>query len=165
MGTLTVSVTESLDITVGGVEHSFTTSDTTADLDIASVGGYFSQTLSIPTTGTMTQVLKFGSAASVGVIKASDFKYMRFHNAGSNPVTVQLSDATNDKQINYKLLAKETIYFTSLNFDCNSSTATASADVIQGTSNITSVGAAADEVRMMASTGASDVNIFVAYAV
>jgi len=164
MATLTLSLTEALDITVGGEEHSFTTSDTSADLDITGVTGYFSQTLSIPTTSGMTQVVKFAAAASIGTLVAGDFKYMRFHNAGSNAVILQLSDSTNNKQVNYKMLAKETIYFTSLTFDCNSSTTSAAAVVIQGTSNVSTVGATADEVRMLAVGGAATVNVFVAHA-
>ena len=136
------------------------------DLEITDVDAYSAQTLVISTA--FKQIAKFenGATPGMGLYDKQKIKYIRIRpTTASRTLTVQLSDATNDKQINYKLLAKETIYFTSLNFDCNSSTATASADVIQGTSNITSVGAAADEVRMMASTGASDVNIFVAYAV
>jgi len=55
------------------------------------------------------------------------------------------------------------MYFTSLVFDCNSSTTTASADVVQGTQNVTALAATADEVQLKADTAACSVDILIAY--
>ena len=164
MAEVTVVFTETLDIEVGGTTHVFTTEDGTDDLNITGVNGFLKQTINIPTTGTMTQVLKFGSSSAIGQVNASNFKYMRFHNAGNTNVTVQLSDSTNNKQINHLLIPKQVIFFTSLTFDNNASTTGAADDVIQGTSNITGLSATADEVRMISASSANDVDIFVAYA-
>ena len=162
MGTLKLSITENINITYGGYEYNYTTSGDSDDLEITNVDAYQAQTLSIPTA--FTQVAKFGSTLGMGSYKASDFKYMRFRNTdGSNFVTLQLSDSTNNKQVNYKILPGEAMYFTSLVFDCNSSTTTAAATVTQGTSNVAGLSATADEVQIKADTAACNVDILIAY--
>ena len=100
----------------------------------------------------------------MGEYKTAKFKYMRFRNTdSSNFITLQLSDATTNKQVNYKILANEAMYFTNLNFDCNSSTTIAAADVVQGTPNITTIASTADEVQLKANSAACNVDILIAY--
>jgi len=162
MGTLTLSITENINVSSGGYEFNYTTSGTSDDLNIANVDAFTNTTLSIPTA--FTQVAKFGSTLGMGIYKASDFKYMRFRNTdSSNFVTLQLSDATANKQVNYKILPGEAMYFTTLAFDCNSSTTTASADVVQGTQNVTGLAATADEVQIKSSSGTVSVDTLIAY--
>ena len=113
MGKLTLSITENINITYGGFQYNYTTGGTSDDLEINNVDAYTVQTLEIPTS--FTQVATFGSTLGMGAYKASDFKYMRFRNThGSNFVTLQLSDSTTNKQVNYKILAGEAMYFTTL---------------------------------------------------
>jgi len=164
MGTLTLSITENINVSSGGYEFNYTTSGTSDDLNLANVDAFTNTTLSIPTS--FVQVAKFASGATVGMglYDSAKIKYMRFRNAdSSNFVTLQLSDATANKQVNYKILAGEAMYFTSLVFDCNSSTTTAAADVVQGTQNVTGLAATADEVQLKADTAACNVDILVAY--
>jgi hypothetical protein len=164
MADLTLNITETLDLEVGGTPHVFTTSDGTDDLNVSGINGYLAQTISIPTTAGLTQVIKFGSTSAIGQVNASNFKYMRFYNAGNTNVTVQLSDSTANKQINFLMVPNQPLFFTSLNFDNNSSTSTASDDVIQGTSNVSGTSATADEVRMISASSANNVDVFVAYS-
>tara|TARA_R100000734_G_C3264096_1_gene61915 strand:+ start:88 stop:582 length:495 start_codon:yes stop_codon:yes gene_type:complete len=162
MGKLTLSITENIDLTYGGYQYNYTTSAITDDLEINNVDAYTAQTLLIPTS--FTQVAKFGSTLGMGVYKTSDFKYMRFRNThASNFITLQLSDSTSNKQVNYKVLAGEAIYFTSLAFDCNSSTTSASLAVTQGTPNVTGLAATADEVQIKADSSSINVDILIAY--
>ena len=162
MGKLTLSITENIDITYGGFQYNYTTVGGSDDLEINNVDAYTAQTLLRPTS--FTQVAKFGSTLGMGLYKASDFKYMRFRNtAASNFVTLQLSDSTSNKQVNYKILAGEAIYFTSLVFDCNSSTTAAASDVVQGTPNVTGLSATADEVQLKADSAGCNVDILIAY--
>jgi hypothetical protein len=162
MGTLTLSITENINVSSGGYEYNYTTSGTSDDLNIANVDAFTDTTLSIGTA--FAQVATFGSSLGMGAYKASDFKYMRFRNTdGSNFVTLQLSDASQNKQVNYKILPGEVVYFTSLVFDCNSSTTTAASDVVQGTSNVAGLTATADEVQLKADTAACAVDILIAY--
>ena len=164
MGTLKLSITEEIDITYGGYSYNYTTSGSSDDLEIAAVDAYQAQTLSIPTS--FTQVAKFASGATpgMGLYDSAKFKYMRFRNTdSSNFVTLQLSDSTNNKQVNHKILAGEAMYFTTLVFDCNSSTTAAAATVTQGTPNVTGLAATADEVQLKADTAACSVDILIAY--
>jgi hypothetical protein len=164
MGTLTLSITENINLSYGGYEYNYTTSGTSDDLNIADVDAYNIQTLSVPTA--FTQVAKFSSGATpgMGLYDSAKVKYMRFRNTdSSNFITLQLSDATTNKQVNYKLLAGEAMYFTTLVFDCNASTSTASKDVVQGTPNVTALAATADEVLLKADTAAVSVDILIAY--
>jgi hypothetical protein len=55
------------------------------------------------------------------------------------------------------------MYFTSLAFDCNSSTSEPAADVVQGTQNVTTLAATADEVQIKSSSGTVSVDTLVAY--
>lgn len=162
MGVLTLSITENINISSGGYEFNYTTSAASDDLNIADVDAFTNTTLSIPTS--FTQVAKFGSTLGMGSYKASDFKYMRFRNTdSSNFVTLQLSDATANKQVNYKILPGQAVYFTSLVFDCNSSTTTAASDVVQGTSNVAGLTATADEVQLKSNSAPCSVEILIAY--
>ena len=164
MGTLKLSITENINITYGGFEYNYTTSGSSDDLEIANVDAYQAQTLSIPTS--FTQVAKFGSTLGMGVYKTSDFKYMRFRNTdSSNFVTLQLSDSTNNKQVNYKILAGEAMYFTTLVFDNNAPALGGgnTLSVTQGTPNVTALAATADEVQIKADTAAVNVDILIAY--
>ena len=89
---------------------------------------------------------------------------MRFRNThSSSTLTLQLSDATSNKQVNYKIAAGEAMYFTSLVFDCNSSTTVAAEDVVQGTQNVTALAATADEVQIKSSSGNVSVDTLIAY--
>ena len=100
----------------------------------------------------------------MGLYDSAKFKYMRFMNTDStNFITLQLSDATSNKQVNYKVLAGQAMYFTNLAFECNSSTTAASQDVVQGTSNIAGLTATADEVQLKANSSACNVDILIAY--
>jgi len=164
MGTLTLTITENINISSGGYEFNYTTTDAANDLTIADVDAYQVQTLSIPTS--FTQVAKFSSGATVGMglYDSAKFKYMRFRNTdSSNFVTLQLSDATTNKQVNYKILAGEAMYFTTLAFDCNSSITSAAEDFDQGTQKVTGLTATADEVQIKANSSAVNVDILVAY--
>jgi len=164
MGTLTLSITENINLTNGGYEYNYTTVGTSDDLNIADVDAYTATTLSVPTS--FTQVAKFSSGATVGMglYDSAKFKYMRFMNTDStNFITLQLSDATSNKQVNYKVLAGQAMYFTNLAFECNSSTTAASQDVVQGTSNIAGLTATADEVQLKANSSACNVDILIAY--
>lgn len=164
MGTLTLSITENINVSSGGYEYNYTTSGTSDDLNIANVDAFTNTTLSIPTS--FVQVAKFASGATVGMglYDSAKIKYMRFRNTdSSNFVTLQLSDATTNKQVNHKILAGEAMYFTTLSFDCNSSTTTAAADVVQGTQNVTGLAATADEVQLKADTADCSVDILIAY--
>ena len=120
MGTLTISITENINVSSGGYEFNYTTSGTSDDLNIANVDAFTNTTLNIPTA--FTQVAKFASGATVGMglYDSAKIKYIRFRNTdSSNFVTLQLSDATTNKQVNYKILPGEAIYFNTLVFDCN----------------------------------------------
>jgi len=164
MGTLKLSITENINITYGGYEYNYTTSGGSDDLEIANVDAYQAQTLSIPTA--FTQVAKFASGATqvMGTYDSAKFKYMRFRNThGSSTLTLQLSDSTNNKQVNYKIAAGEAMYFTSLVFDCNALTTEASALVTQGTQNVTALAATADEVQIKSSSGTVSVDTLIAY--
>ena len=164
MGTLTLSITENIDLTYGGFEYNYTTAGTSDDLNIADVDAYNAQTLSIGTG--FTQVAKFSSGATpgMGLYDSAKFKYMRFRNTdASTALTLQLSDATANKQVNYRIAPGEAMYFTSLSFDCNSSTTSAAEDVVQGTQNVTTLSATADEVQIKSASGTVTVDILIAY--
>lgn len=147
--TLTLTVTENLDNAEGGYEYNYTTTETFSDCE-----AYTSTQLSFGTA--FTQFATFGSTLGMGAYKSAKVRYMRFANLDStNFVTIQLSDATANKQVNYKLLAGQVLYFTAVLgsgfvFDVNASTTAASADVVQGTPNVTGLTATADEVQIKA---------------
>ena len=147
--TLTLTVTENIDNAEGGFEYNYTTTETFADCE-----AYTSTQLSFGTA--FTQFATFGSTLGMGAYKSAKVRYMRFVNLDStNFVTIQLSDSTNNKQANYKLLAGQVLYFTAVLGDCfvfdvNASTTAASADVIQGTPVVTGLAATADEVQIKA---------------
>ena len=164
MGTLKLSITEEIDITYGGFTYNYTTSGASDDLEIGDVDAYNAQTLVVGTA--FTQIAKFSSGATqaMGTYDSDNFKYMRFRNThSSSTLTLQLSDSTSNKQVNYKIAAGEAMYFTSLVFDCNSSTTTAAADVVQGTQNVTTLAATADEVQIKSSSGVVSVDTLIAY--
>ena len=159
MATLTLGIKES--VTIGGTVHTFDTTTSSADFDISGVNAMFRQSVNVPTTSGGVQYLKFDSAASAGTLIQSDFKYMRLTNkngAGGNFVTVPLQASSANPCINFKLLANTSIYFTSLVFD------TKDDSISLGTSGVTTLRATANELRMQADSGATDVDIFVAHA-
>ena len=77
MGTLTLSITENINLTNGGYEYNYTTSDTSDDLDITNVDAYTATTLVIGTA--FTQVAKFSSGATpgMGIYDSDNIKYIR----------------------------------------------------------------------------------------
>jgi hypothetical protein len=165
MGNLTLNITENIDISTGGFQYNYTTTGANFDLVIANVDSFNSQTVNIG-DGGFTQVAKFASGATqaMGTYDSAKFKYMRFRNThGSSTLTLQLSDSTTNKQVNYKIAAGEAMYFTSLAFDCNSSTTVAADDVVQGTQNVTTLAATADEVQIKSSSGTVSVDTLIAY--
>ena len=54
MGTLTLSITENINLTNGGYEYNYTTVGTSDDLNIADVDAYTATTLSVPTQSLST---------------------------------------------------------------------------------------------------------------
>ena len=56
MADLTLNITETLDLEVGGVPHVFTTSDADDDLNISGINGYLAQTIKIPTTLSLIHI-------------------------------------------------------------------------------------------------------------
>ena len=164
MGTLKLSITENINVVSGGYQYNYTTTGADFDLEIANVDAFNEQKLNIGTG--FTQVAKFSSGATqaMGTYDSAKFKYMRFRNTHSSAtLTLQLSDATSNKQVNYKIAAGEAMYFTSLVFDCNSSTSAPADDVVQGTQNVTGLTATADEVQMKSSAGTVTVDMLIAY--
>ena len=164
MGNLKLSITENIDVTTGGFQYNYTTTGSDFDLVIANVDAFNAQTIIIGTG--FTQVAKFSSGATqaMGTYDSAKFKYMRFRNThSSGTLTLQLSDSTSDKQVNYKIAAGEAMYFTSLVFDCNSSTSSPADDVVQGTQNVTGLTATADEVQIKGSTSSISVDTLIAY--
>jgi hypothetical protein len=164
MGNLTLNIIENIDVESGGFTYNYDTTGTNFDLVIANVDAYNAQTVNIGTG--FTQVAKFSSGATqaMGTYDSAKFKYMRFRNThGSSTLTLQLSDSTNNKQVNYKIAAGEAMYFTSLSFDCNALTSEASAPVTQGTQNVTGLAATADEVQIKSSSGTVSVDTLIAY--
>jgi len=164
MGNLTLNITENIDVSTGGFQYNYTTTGNNFDLVIPNVDAFNAQTINI--TNAFTQVAKFSSGATqaMGTYDSDKFKYMRFRNThASLTLTLQLSDSTTNKQVNYKIAAGEAMYFTSLVFDCNASTTAASDDVIQGTQNVTGLTATADEVQMKSSSGTVSVDLLIAY--
>jgi len=161
--TLTLTVTENIDNAEGGYEYNYTTTETFADCE-----AYTSTQLSFVHTA-FTQFATFGSALGMGAYKSAKVRYMRFANLdSSNFVTIQLSDATANKQANYKLLAGQVLYFTAVLgsgfvFDVNASTTAASSDVVQGTPNVTGLAATADEVQIKANTGSVILDTIIVY--
>jgi hypothetical protein len=165
MGNLTLNITENIDVSTGGFQYNYTTTGTDFDLVIANVDAFNAQTVKV-VDSAFTQIAKFSSGATqaMGTYDSDNFKYMRFRNThSSSTLTLQLSDSTSNKQVNYKIAAGEAMYFTSLVFDCNSSTTTAAADVVQGTQNVTALAATADEVQIKSSSGVVSVDTLIAY--
>tara|TARA_R100001510_G_C7620738_1_gene181702 strand:+ start:121 stop:624 length:504 start_codon:yes stop_codon:yes gene_type:complete len=165
MGNLTLNITENIDVSTGGFQYNYTTTGANFDLVIANVDSFNAQTVNIGDSA-FTQVAKFSSGATqaMGTYDSAKFKYMRFRNThGSSTLTLQLSDSTTNKQVNYKIAAGEAMYFTSLAFDCNASTSAASDDVVQGTQNVTTLAATADEVQIKSSSGTVSVDTLIAY--
>jgi len=165
MGNLKLSITENIDVTTGGFQYNYTTTGSNFELNISSVDAFNAQTLIVGDSG-FTQVAKFSSGATqaMGTYDSAKFKYMRFRNThASATLTLQLSDATSNKQVNYQIAAGEAMYFTSLVFDCNASTTAASDDVVQGTQNVTTLAATADEVQIKSSSGNVSVDTLIAY--
>ena len=166
MGTLKLSISEEIDITYGGYSYNYTTTGASDDLEIADVDAYQAQTLSIPTS--FTQIAKFSSGATpgMGLYDSAKVKYVRVRNTdNTNFVTLHLSDATANKQVNYKILAGEAMYFTTLVFDNNAPAVSGGGtdDVVQGTQNVTGLAATADEIQLKADTAACNVDILIAY--
>ena len=165
MGNLKLSITENIDVTTGGFQYNYTTTGSNFELNISSVDAFNAQTLIVGDSG-FTQVAKFSSGATqaMGSYDSAKFKYMRFRNThSSSTLTLQLSDATSNKQVNYQIAAGEAMYFTSLVFDCNASTTAASDDAVQGTQNVTTLAATADEVQIKSSSGNVSVDTLIAY--
>ena len=165
MGNLTLNITENIDISTGGFQYNYTTTGTDFDLVIANVDAFNAQTVKV-VDSAFTQIAKFSSGATqaMGTYDSDNFKYMRFRNThSSSTLTLQLSDSTSNKQVNYKIAAGADMYFTRLVFDCNSSTTTAAADVVQGTQNVTTLAATADEVQIKSSSGVVSVDTLIAY--
>jgi len=164
MGNLKLNITENIDVASGGFQYNYTTTGSNFELTIANVDAYNAQTVVLGTA--FIQIAKFSSGATqaMGTYDSAKFKYMRFRNThASATLTLQLSDSTANKQVNYKVAAGEAIYFTSLVFDCNSSTSEPAADVVQGTQNVTGLTATADEVQIKASTTGVSVDTLIAY--
>ena len=169
MGTLTLSVTENINITNGGYEYNYTTSGTSDDLEISDVDAYTATTLVMGTA--FTQVAKFenGATPGMGLYDKQKIKYVRIRpTTASRTLTVQLSDATNNKQANYFCGTGQALYFvhsgtSGLTFDVNSSTTAAAADVVQGTQNVTGLAATADEIQIKSSGASTSVDILIAY--
>ena len=81
------------------------------------------------------------------------------NNDSSNFILVALQDATNNYINNYKLLAGQSMYFTSLSFDA------LDASITLGTLKTgLPFRATADEVMMIADTATCSVSVFLAYA-
>jgi|TARA_R110000796_G_scaffold33855_1_gene87562 hypothetical protein len=164
MGTLKISITENINVSKGGFQYNYTTKGADFDLEIANVDAYNAQTVNVGTG--FTQVAKFASGATqvMGTYDSAKLKYMRFRNThASATLTLQLSDSTTNKQVNHKILAGEAMYFTTLLFDCNSSTTVPATTVTQGTSNLAGLTATADEVQIKASSGTVSVDTLIAY--
>ena len=169
MGTLTLSITENINLTYGGYDYNYTTSATADDLEIADVDAYSAQTLVIGTA--FTQIAKFenGATPGMGLYDKQKVKYIRIRpTTASRTLTVQLSDATNNKQANYFCGTGQAIYFvhsgtSGFTFDVNSSTTSAAADVVQGTQNVTGLAASADEIQIKSSGASTSVDILIAY--
>ena len=164
MGNLKLNITENIDVSSGGFQYNYSTEGSNFELTIANVDSYSAQTVKVGTS--FTQVAKFSSGAdqAMGTYDSAKFKYMRFRNThASATLTLQLSDSTSNKQVNYKVAAGEAMYFTSLVFDCNSSTTEAATTVTQGTQNVTGLTATADEVQIKASTTNVSVDTLIAY--
>tara|TARA_R100000005_G_C4964953_1_gene180123 strand:+ start:404 stop:919 length:516 start_codon:yes stop_codon:yes gene_type:complete len=169
MGTLKLSITENIDLTYGGYEYNYTTSGDSDDLEITDVNAYNAQTLVIGTA--FTQIAKFenGATPGMGLYDKQKVKYIRLRpTTSSRTLTVQLSDATNNKQANYFCSTGQAIYFVHSGtdgfvFDVNSSTTSAAADVVQGTQNITGLAASADEIQIKSSGASTSVDILIAY--
>ena len=169
MGTLKLSITEEIDITYGGFTYNYTTSGDSDDLEITNVDAYTAQTLNIGTA--FVQIAKFenGATPGMGLYDKQKIKYIRIRpTTASRTLTVQLSDSTNDKQANYFCATGAALYFvdsgtSGLTFDVNSSTTIASADVVQGTQNVTGLAASADEIQIKSSGASTSVDILIAY--
>ena len=158
MGTLKLSITEEIDIEYGGFTYNYTTTGASDDLEIADVDAYTAQTLVIGTG--FTQIAKFENAATpgMGLYDKQKIKYIRIRpTTSSRTLTVQLSDATNNKQANYFCATGQALYFV------NSSTTSAAADVVQGTQNVTGLTASADEIQIKSSGASTSVDILIAY--
>ena len=169
MGTLKLSITENIDLTYGGYDYNYTTSGTADDLEIADVDAYNAQTLVIGTA--FTQIAKFedGATTGMGLYDKQKVKYLRIRpTTASRTLTVQLSDATNNKQVNYFCGTGQALYFvhsgtSGFTFDVNSSTTAPAADVVQGTQNVTGLTASADEIQIKSSGATTSVDILIAY--
>ena len=169
MGTLKLSISEEIDITYGGFTYNYTTTGDSDDLEIADVDAYTAQTLVIGTA--FTQIAKFenGATPGMGLYDKQKIKYVRIRpTTASRTLTVQLSDATNNKQANYFCGTGQAVYFlhsgtSGLTFDVNSSTTSAAADVIQGTQNVTGLTASADEIQIKSSGASTSVDVLIAY--
>ena len=146
-----------------------TVGDRRSSLEIADVDAYTAQTLVVGTA--FTQIAKFenGATPGMGLYDKQKIKYVRIRpTTASRTLTVQLSDATNNKQANYFCGTGQAVYFlhsgtSGLTFDVNSSTTSAAADVIQGTQNVTGLTAAADEIQIKSSGASTSVDILIAY--
>ena len=169
MGTLKLSITENIDLTYGGYDYNYTTSGASDDLEIADVNAYVAQTLSIGTGFVQLAKFENGATPGMGLYDKQKVKYMRIRpTTASRTLTVQLSDATNNKQANYFCGTGQAIYFvhsgtSGFTFDVNSSTTAPAADVVQGTQNVTGLAASADEVQIKSSGASTNVEILIAY--
>ena len=158
MATLTLGIKENA--TIGGTKHSFDTTDASADYEITGVNHVFQHTLDVLHTGDMQLVKFHASVESAGQIKQSNFKYMRVtNNDTTNFVVLALQDATNNYSKNFKLLAGQSLMFTSLSFD------TTDSGVTLGThAQPSRLAGTAEEVIARANTATCSLDIFVAYA-
>jgi len=169
MGNLTLNITENIDVSTGGFQYNYTTTGANFDLVIADVNAFSAQTLKVGTA--FVQVAKFedGATQAMGLYDKQKIKYIRIRpTTASRTLTVQLSDATNNKQVNYFCATDEAIYFvhsgtSGITFDCNASTTAASDDVVQGTQNVTGLSASADEIQIKSSGSNTNVDVLIAY--
>ena len=111
MGNLTLNITENIDVSTGGFQYNYTTTGANFDLVIADVNAFSAQTLKVGTA--FVQVAKFadGATQAMGLYDKQKIKYIRIRpTTASRTLTVQLSDATNNKQVNYFCATDEAIY-------------------------------------------------------
>jgi len=169
MGNLTLNITENIDVSTGGFQYNYTTTGANFDLVIENVDAFNAQTLTVGTA--FVQIAKFadGATQAMGLYDKQKIKYVRIRpTTASRTLTVQLSDSTNNKQVNRFCATDEAIYFvhsgtSGITFDCNSSTSTPADDVVQGTQNVTGLAASADEIQIKSSGANTNVDILIAY--
>ena len=158
MATLTFGVKE--EVTIGGTTHTFDTTGTSDDYEITGVNHVLKQTLDVLHTADMQLVKFHASVEAAGQILQSNFKYMRVtNNSASNYVVLALQDATNNYAKNIKVLAGQSVFFTSLVFDAEDDAVTLGTHA-----NPTNLRGTAEEVIVRANTATCSLDLFVAYA-